>query len=121
MTGAAIGLLGPASAGLAAMPFGAAALPGAGMAALLAAGLFVALLGLFAAAPEAERRSWSDQVSRRGAALCAAAFGAAGALAGVVAWEVWHAQGPTRALGLVAAALAFASAALGFGRRALRG
>jgi hypothetical protein len=114
----------PAISGLVALPAGEAAAPGFGFAGLAAAAVFAALLGLFAipsdaAEPEAGD-AWVQGLDRRVAALCAAAFMLKGGLCGVLAWAAWGVQGPGGALGLGAAALAFLSAALAFGGRALR-
>ena len=120
-------LLAPAAAGLGGLPLGAVAAPWAGLAGLVAAAFFVALLGLHAprtepedaAAPDPEA-GWTTGLRRPVAALCAAAFGLMGALAGGLAWQIWELQGPGGAVGLAAVSLGFLAAAVGFTGRALR-
>jgi hypothetical protein len=84
--------------------------------------VFVILLGLPAAAGqgEASRPGFAAELAPRVAALFALAFAAFGALSAGLAWEVWRSQGAARALGLVAAAVAFGSVALALGGRVLR-
>gem|GEM_PF-4284812 len=122
MLSASIPLLGPAAAGLGALPFGTAS-TGLGLAGLAMAGLFVALLGAIApgAAPLAETQpDWTRGLGRRSAALCSAVFAALGLLAAALAWEIWEAIGPRGALGLAALSLGCLAAALTFGTRALQ-
>jgi hypothetical protein len=119
---AAISLLPPAAAGLAALAGGTPAAPGFGFLGLFAAAVFVVLLGLFGTVgpEEAPRPGFAADLPPRMAALFALAFVAFGALSAGLAWEVWRDQGATSALGLVAAAIAFVSVALALGGRALR-
>lgn len=108
------------AAALGALSGGAAAAPWLGFLGLAVAAAFVALLGGFAKAEPAPDPGWTAGLDRRAAALCAAAFFALSALAAALAWQVWHSQGPARALGLAAVALAFAAVAASCGGRALR-
>jgi hypothetical protein len=117
--------LAPASAGLGGLLGGVAAAPGVAMLGLGGAALFAMLLGFVAHRPphgEAAEPGgdWIAALGRGQAMLCALAFGAKGALAGGIAWAVWVDQGPGPAIGLVAASLAFVSAAVVFASRALR-
>lgn len=123
MLSATVSLLPMASAGLGGLLGGGAATPALGMAGLAAAALFVGILGSLAPgqAPEASAQDdWAAGLGRRGAAICAAAFTLVGALSAGLAWQVWAIQGPARAIGLAAVAVAFISAALVLGGRALR-
>ncbi|PWS38440.1 hypothetical protein DFH01_03925 [Falsiroseomonas bella] len=108
-----------ASAGLGSLALGPAS--GLALAGLLAAAVFVALLGACAPADEA-RPSGLEQagISRPAAMLCAAALGLIAGLAGGVALMIWAGQGPAPALGLLALALACVAGALAFGGLALR-
>lgn len=97
-----------------------------GAAALAAAVVFIGLLGFLAAAPAApvEPRARPDilgQLGRRAALICALVFGLKAALAGGLAWQSWMAQGLHGASGLAAVAIAFGSAAIACGGRAIRG
>jgi hypothetical protein len=79
--------------------------------------------GLALAGPAAETGPSPLQqagISRRTAMLCAAALGLLAGLSGGVALMIWAGQGPARASGLVALALACAAGALTFGGLALR-
>jgi hypothetical protein len=119
---AAISLLPPAAAGLAGLPGGTLAAPGFGFLGLFAAAVFVVLLGLFgtAAPEESPRPRFGAELAPRVAAVFALAFIAFGVLSAGLAWQVWQEQGAPRALGLVAAAVAFLSVALALGGRLLR-
>jgi hypothetical protein len=124
---ATVTLLAPAAAGLGGLPFGSVAAPAAGLAGLLVAALFAALVGMHAPRPEPgdaadadPEAGWTTGLRRRVAALCAAAFALMGALCAGLAWQSWELQGPGGAVGLAAVALGFLGAALTFTGRALR-
>lgn len=117
--------LAPAATGLGGLAGGAAGTaPGFAMLGLGATALFAALLGLLLpVGPEEEDgggESWTSGLDRRAAAVCMLAFAAKSGVAGMIAWQVWEALGPAPALGLVAVALVFLTAALAFGGVALR-
>jgi hypothetical protein len=125
---ATLPLLAPAGAGIGSLALGSAAVPMLGFLGLAAAAAFVALVaflseapeGVPEGAPEGDGPDTLGALGRRKAALCAATFLAIGVLAGSLAWEVWHTLGGVQALGLVALALTFGTAALAAAAAALR-